>query len=67
MACKREREREKRVKIGRNLLNSMKRNTRKKIGIFSDEKLFITDQKKANRRNDRYRVTQKKRSSPKVE
>ena len=43
----------KRVEIGRHLLNSMKRNDKEKIRIFSDEKLFATDQK-TNRRNARY-------------
>ena len=44
---------QKRVDIGRRLLNSLKRMTNGKIKIFSDEKFFTTDQK-ANRRNDRY-------------
>ena len=43
----------KRVEIGRRLLNSMKGSAKDKIRIFSDEKLFITDQK-TNRRNDRF-------------
>lgn len=43
----------KRVEIGQRLLNSLKRGARDKIRIFSDEKLFTTDQK-SNRRNDRF-------------
>ena len=44
---------EKRVTIGGRLLNSLKHDSRGKIRIFSDEKMFTTDWK-PNRRNDRY-------------